>query len=668
MNRKPNFIFEPGYLFFFMVFFAYTLGMLFFQEYILFAVGLVLLCILYFRMRYKAEVRRKEVLKYIESLTYHVDNAAQNNIVNFPLPMIVVRQSDNTILWCNQEFHSIVDQENLFGKSVCDLVPGLSLSWLKDGKSVCPGDIHVSGRSFKVYGSVVYSQPGSAPTEIILSLYWIENTELLEVKKALADSLTVTSILLLDNYEEICNGTSESNKSSMLAAIDQRITDFVSTTGGILRRYDRDRYLFIFEERFIETFIESHFSILDSVREVVSENGVVATLSIGVGRGGSSMDEDLRSATLAIDMAISRGGDQVAIKNQNTYDFYGGRTTTIRRRTKVKSRVIASTLRSLIKESSQVLVMGHRIGDLDSVGAAVGIGMLCRSLDIPVHAVTRNETGATQNLIHYVKSNETYTDFFISPDTAMQLADYKTLLVIVDTNRPDYVESVDLLESCNRVAVIDHHRRTADYIENAALSFHEPGASSASEMVVELIQVLFAPTDVQKTEADALLAGITLDTKNFTVKAGVRTFEAAAYLRQAGADTIQVKTIFQETLDVYIEKSEIVRQARIYEEKIAIALCKKPVERISAVQAADDLLNIEGVLASFVVYPLQDCMYISGRSLGVVNVQFILEKLGGGGHFTTAGAQVKDKKIQEVSTLLTEAIDQYFEEQPLQNM
>jgi c-di-AMP phosphodiesterase-like protein len=352
----------------------------------------------------------------------------------------------------------------------------------------------------------------------------------------------------------------------------------------------------------------------------------------------------------------------VVIRDRLDFSFYGGRTRTVEKRTRVKSRVMASALTEMIKDSSRVLIMGHKGPDLDALGAAIGVACICRKLEQPCNIVLdMREAKAILPLYHNVIRLSEYKDIFISAEDALLAADVRTLLVVVDTNRPVVVESPSLLESCTRVALIDHHRRAADYIENIDLNFHEPYASSTSEMVTELITYIMEHQDILRPEAEALLAGITLDTKNFTMRTGVRTFEAAAWLRRAGADTIEVKKLFQDNLTDYIQRSEIVKNTRFYKNSIAISVCESAVDREIAAQAADELLGIRDVTASFVIFPFEDIVYVSGRSLGQVNVQMVLERMGGGGHSTMAAVQLKGKSIPEAYDSLILAINQYTE-------
>ena len=369
----------------------------------------------------------------------------------------------------------------------------------------------------------------------------------------------------------------------------------------------------------------------------------------------------MQFANLSIEMALSRGGDQAVVRNQFTFEFYGGRSKETEKRTKVKSRVMANALSSLIADSSRLFIMGHKVPDNDCAGAAAGVCAIARKKGVPAHIIRESGSPPAKVLLDKLGHLTEYQDCFLSTQEALLMADKRSLVVVVDTNRPEQVQSLELLESCNRVAVIDHHRRAATYIEGAALNYHEPYASSASELVTELLQYIADPTDLTRVEAEALLAGIVLDTKNFPMRTGGRTFEAAAFLRRAGADTAEVKKLFQNDLKGTIAKYSIIQNARLYRDKIAVAVVDHTVSRITAAQAADELLNIIGIDTSFVLYPDGDRVIISARSMGDTNVQVILEKLGGGGNAAAAGGQIPDKSLEQVALELGRAIDQYLE-------
>jgi len=453
---------------------------------------------------------------------------------------------------------------------------------------------------------------------------------------------------------------SAQEKSSLLSDIDEKIGTWVSDKDGYLCKFDRDRYFFLFEERFLDSIIKDNFSILEQVSTCTGTGGVQATFSIGIGKDGVSPQENYRFASLAMEMALSRGGNQAVVRNTYGFEFFGGRPQRHERRTKVKARVMANAFGELLGEASKVYIMGHKAADFDSMGSAIGVCCIARAKRKQAQIVVNMETCIAGNMIDIVKQLPEYNDVFISVQDAILEADSKTLLVVTDTSRPDQVESESLLLSCTRVAVIDHHRRASDFIENAMLNFHEPYASSTSELITEMMQYLVDKDEILREEAEALLAGIVLDTKGFTVNTGSGTFDTAAYLKRAGADASAVKQILQSDIEVATAKYELLRRAEIYRDGIAISSGDAKQCRISIAQAADELLGIKGVHTSFVLAKDGDTIYVSARSIGSINVQVVLEKLGGGGSQSTAGLQITGKTIEEVSAEVKQAINDYL--------
>jgi c-di-AMP phosphodiesterase-like protein len=614
----------------------------------------------------RAESRRRaeRLAKYIESVTVNIDTAAQDSLTLSPLPVVIFSTKTCNILWSNTLFRNATgDRERLFEVRVTDVVPDFFSDWLQEGKTECPRTIAVGDRKFKVYGSL--SRSGGARTDDFLATtYWVDVTDYDHTRSEYFLSRPVFTIILLDNYEEIIKGISERDKSALLSDIDAKISVWTGEHDGYLCKYDRDRYLYIFEERYLNDILDDKFRILDNVRECVGAGGVHATLSIGIGKDGSTPSESARFASLAIEMALTRGGDQAVIKNHFNFEFFGGNSAETEKRTKVKSRVMANALGELIADSSRVFVMGHRSADFDTVGAAAGLCRIAASKGVKANIVMAREGGLAAQLIAHLKKSPEYEDVFITPQDAMIAADSRSLLVIVDTSRPEETEFPDLLASMTRVAVIDHHRRAATYIDNATLNFHEPYASSASELVTEVLQYLVDQRTILRVEADALLAGIVLDTKTFSIRTGSRTFDAAAFLRRLGADTIDVKMLMQSDFATAMSRYELVHGARIYRDGTALVSSDKSVSRIIIAQAADELLNIAGVTASFVLSPNDGGIFISGRSIGSVNVQLVLEKLGGGGNQSIAGCRLESADVRDAEARLLSAIDEYFSENP----
>ena len=659
MNRKLARLFQPSFQLYFVCLVLFALISAFFSI-PLAVVELAAILALAVYSRQHTNRCRREIARYLENVTGTVDTATKDTMANSPLPMIIFRPESDDIIWTNDRFLQLTgEREHLFDAKLSALIPGFDSRWLMEGKTECPTEVEYGSRRFLVFGHLV--RTGGRSGGFLATTYWVDVTEFSLIRERYQATRPVAAVLLLDNYDELMKNLTENQRSALVSEIDSRLDEWVAESGGMLRRYQRERYLFIFDEQYLAKFIENKFDILDAIHQVVNPSGINATLSIGVGKDGETYRELFQFANLSIDMALSRGGDQAVIRNKFTFEFYGGRSKETEKRTKVKSRVMANALSALVSDSSQVFIMGHRSPDNDCIGAAAGVCALCRKNGVPVHIIKEAAPPPAQELIDRLSPLPEYQDCFLTAQEALLIADSRSLTVVVDTNRPDQVQAAELLESCNRVAVIDHHRRAATYIEGAALNYHEPYASSASEMVTELLQYIVEPNQILRSEAEALLAGIVLDTKNFTMRTGGRTFEAAAFLRRSGADTAEVKKLYQNGLADTVAKYALIQNAQLYRDHIALAVSPQPVNRIIAAQAADELLNIIGIDTSFVVAPDGDKVNLSARSMGDTNVQVILEKLGGGGNAAAAGGQVSGQSVDEVAQALKEAIDQYFE-------
>ena len=605
-------------------------------------------------------VTRQRVKGIAANVQTAVDNLSKSASVAAPWPMLEIRLSDGEILWHNRQLQkSLNTVESRVGERLKDILPELKLDWLQVGKLEAPDELQIRERRFRCLGFVPKGESGAEP---VAQLVLIDSTDLLETRDEYLRSRPVVSIILIDNYDELTNNLNDTGVSNLNAALNERISAWADKIGGLLRKLERNRFLFIFEAKDLFRITEGKFSLLESAREVTNPSGIAATLSFGVGKDGAGFQENYDFAALALEMALSRGGDQAVIKDKYDFSFYGGRSVETERRSKVKSRVMASSLTALIQQASRVFLMGHRNADADAIGAACGVVALCRSLGKKANIVVEQASSSAPKLLELIRKESQYEDVFLTGQDAMLLADARSLLIVVDTNRPDQVENRDLLESMNRVAVIDHHRRAADYIANAALNLHEPFASSASELVTELLTYTVDAKTILPCELAALMAGIVLDTKNFTVRVNSRTFEAAAFLRYQGVDPVDVKRLFQSGFNETVQRYRIIEQARLYREDIAVACAEEEVSRPLAGQAADELLSIDGVHVAFVLFRQRDAVFISARSIGAVNVQVILEALGGGGNAATAGAQLKNTTMDEAREKLVAAIDKYFAE------
>ena len=609
----------------------------------------------------RSKVVQQQLHQYVERIAGGADTAKNSNMLFAPMPMMVFNPENDDVLWANDLFTDLPGAgKDIFESRVRDVVEGFETHWILEGKSEFPGLFTWNGRRYRIFGCL--SRPeGTGHMGVLATTYWMDVTDLEHIRTTLAETRPVVAIIMIDNYEDLMSACPEGKRSAVRAAVEEKMDQWRGGSGALLMKSDRDRYLMVLDEARYEKFAAGRFSVLDDVRTVQAGEGVYATLSIGVGREAADFEALYKNAGLALEMALSRGGDQAVVKDQMNFEFYGGRAKTTEKRTKVKSRVMANALGDLMDDTEHVYVMGHKYADMDTLGAAAGICAIARKRGKAARIVLDMENNSVGPMLRKLRALPEYKDVFIGGGDAFLRVQPDTLLVVVDTNRPESVESEPLLESCNRVAVIDHHRRSSSYIEKMALNFHEPYASSASELVTELLGYLLETGDLLKTEAEALLAGIVLDTKNFTNRTGGRTFEAAAYLRRAGADTQDVQRMFQSDLESMIDRYAIIRRAVLYREDLAIAAIDEPCERVTAAKAADELLTLSGVQASFVFYPKDDGVYISARSLGEVNVQVIVEALGGGGNSTSAGGQLPGVTVEQVCQKLQDAIDKYYE-------
>ena len=610
--------------------------------------------------RRRSKATQQSLRQYIQRFYGGMDSARSSNMLFTPLPMMVFDLATEDILWSSESFLQLTEQrEGIFDAHLETVFPNISFHWLLEGKTEAPETVVWNHRTYRVFGGVSHPEGGQSA---LATTYWMDVTDTEEMRRTLELTRPVVAILMVDNYEDLMKATPEGKRSAVRAMLEEKLSQWSAGSEGMMLKYDRDRYLFVFEEKSFSDFAAKRFDVLDAVREVVAGEGVAATLSIGVGRDADSFEALFKNASVALEMALSRGGDQAVVKDKLNFEFYGGRSKATEKRTKVKSRVMANALAELIDEAKQVYVMGHSYADMDALGAAAGVCAIARKRGKKCRIVIDTENNAAHPMLRRLQALPEYQGAFLSGDDAFLRVQPETLLVVVDTNRPGSVESEPLLDACNRVAVIDHHRRGSSYIDKMALNYHEPYASSASELVTELLQYLIEPGDLLKAESEALLAGIVLDTKNFTNRTGGRTFEAAAYLRRAGADTADVQRMFQSDLQSMISRYDIIRRAELYHGDIAIAALDQECDRVIAAKAADEMLTLQGVRASFVLYRKDDGIYISARSLGEINVQVLVETLGGGGNSTTAGGQCSGMTVAEAKATLLRAIDKYFEE------
>ena len=566
----------------------------------------------------------------------------------------VIIDSAGRIVWTNGKFTEEFPD-------CCEY--GMELSNITD---IPPADFFTDDGITVRYKDKVYKVFARIPDEneakelTLLFFKNITDITALETEKKLSQPVVI--LFMVDGYEELISGCLESEKAHVSVQIDKLLEDFAGQTTGVLRKNASDRFIAVIEERHLQEILRNKVEILDKAREIFVNDRLNVTMSIGIGRTGKTLKESEQFARQALEMALGRGGDQAAVKTDNGFEFYGGVSKGVERHTKVKTRIIANSLLELVDNADKIFIMGHKYSDLDSVGSSVGLTCAIRNLGKSAWAVCDYSTSLAKVLIDRFPHVDGEEPLFTEPADAMEELTDNSLLIICDTHNPLIIESKELYEKAKKVVVIDHHRKMVNYIDNAVIFHHEPYASSASEMVTELIQYFGEAGKLRAVQAECLLAGIMLDTKNFVMKTGVRTFEAAAVLRKMGADTITVKKMFSSSIDSYKRKTQIVAEAEIYR-KCAIAPCDFYADdlRIVAPQAADELLTIKNVDASFVLFKtMSNEISISARSMGNLNVQLIMEALGGGGHQTMAGAQLKDVTVNEALDTLKKSIDDYY--------
>ena len=658
MNRKMDRLLKPGMGVYFFVMAAFCAAALLEGHYWMAAVETTVTLVVFMLYVMNRNRRGRQLQRYIQSMSNTLEATSQGES---PLPAVLIRLGDGVIIWANHRFSELTGYaDTMMEQQLEEVLPNFPLDWLESGKTESPQDASLGARRYRVYGTTVRAEDSRGT--MLGVLYFSDLTELYQIRDEYIRSRPVISIILIDNYEELTKNLTESAISNMNAKLNDAITQWTDGYNGLLRKLERNRFLFIFEKRDLQRAVDDKFSLLESIHEITNPAGLPASISIGLGVDGANFEEGYDFAALSIEMALSRGGDQAVVKDRFNFSFYGGRNREADYRSKVRSRVTANSLMELIGQSGHVFVMGHKNADLDAVGAAMGVCCLCRKRGKRFSIVIDTEKNAAPKLISQIQAEPQYRDCFISGQDALLMADNRSILIVVDTNRPDQVECQPLLEAITKVCVIDHHRRAADYINPVVVNFHEPYASSTAELVTELLQYAVEKNDVLPIEAKSLMAGICLDTKFFNVRTGERTFEAAAALRRLGADTTEVKLLLQNDFQDTMTKYQIIKSSRLYRQEIAIAALNTPTSRILAAQAADELLNISGITASFVLYPDGDQVIISARSIGSANVQMILEPLGGGGNTATAGAQVKNATVKDTLDRLVESIDRFYEE------
>ena len=611
--------------------------------------------------------RKSELSEQLKDLTLNVNKTAKTTLINSPFPLIIIEANGN-IIWRSEKFNNEfkdLNKDNLELMALLSNIKQIAVSKKNSMEKKQKGKIEIefdiNRRTYKILGTYIKTNKDEN-NDYTFILYFIDQTEIKKLQEKEEETEINIGMISIDNYDEINQRLSGEIKSQVIAKIEQCIYEWALSYSALVVKVERDKFYVVIDNKNLENAKKDKINILQQIKELPILDGIQATLSISFSKDGETLDEKYRSAQAVQEIALGRGGDQAIIKQNQKYEFFGGRTEEVEKRTKVKARTVASALVKLIEESDRVLIMGHTNSDMDAIGSALGIYRLTKTLNKEANIIVDSKAVGILSFLETIENDKEYIGCVINGETALEKMTDNTLLVIVDTNKVNYVESVKVLENASKIVEIDHHRKSTDYIKDTVLSFHEVYASSASELVTEIIQ--YSPIKIKLTpiEIEALYAGIMLDTKEFTFKTGVRTFEAAAYLRKCGVDIIKVKKWFQDDLKTYQTISNIISKAEIVKESIAISTYDEDELNTTIViaKAADELLTISGISASFVLGKTDDIIYISGRSIGDINVQLILEKLGGGGHITLAGAQLSDITMEEALEKLKHAIDEYM--------
>ncbi len=609
------------------------------------------------RPRQQAEMER-----LIEEKTLEAATTSREAVLQLSLPTVCV-DLNGAIEWYNKRFSDLLGGSGIKGRLVTEISEELEVSRMIENKSNISIKISFADRFYLVLGNVVKVLRDGADDYTIV-LFFLDVTAYEDIVTRYRAERLCVSNLMLDNYDEAFSKVPDAERGHYVAQVDRHVAEWAASAHGIFRKLERDRYLFLFEQENLTRFEEEKFGLLESIKEILPDKSTPLTMSIGVGADGEHFIDSAASAKSALDMALGRGGDQAVVKRGDAFEFFGGKSMAVEKASRVKARVIAYALRELVRGADQVYLMGHKNGDLDSVGASIGLFSALSGDSIPCHIVLDEVHDTVNRLLDRFAENPKYHNVFLSSDTAIEQMTPNTLVILLDTHRASYAECAQLVENSKHVVIIDHHRKSADFVQNAVLVYHEPYASSACEMITEMLAYLDPNRTLEKMEAEALYAGIAMDTKNFTFQTGVRTFETASVLRKAGVDTIGVKKLFQNDLYTYVKKSQVIGSSVIYRKHIAIATCDDQLydAQILSAQVADEMLSVTDITASFVLTRAENLVMISARSLGEINVQLIMEKLGGGGHLNVAGAQLKDCTEAEAIEQLKAAIDSVLDQ------
>lgn len=583
--------------------------------------------------------------------------------MNLPIPLCIL-EFDGNISWYNNKFYDMTESPDLLGENIDNIIKNLNLRKVLNENKEMYTDVTYKDREYTVIYNVIKNEQNKQ-VKYLMMLYWIDKTDYLSLAQKYEEEKNVIMLIQVDGYDEVLKSASEEKRSLISVEIERILFGLENSLQAAVKKTAKDKYIVIANQRSLSKLQENKFTILDTIRNITYSNTLPVTISIGVGREGNSIHENIKWAAGALDLALGRGGDQAIVKTKDKFEFYGGKSKAVEKTTKVKSRLIGHALKEIVSQSNNIYIMGHKYPDLDAMGAAVGIYDICKSLKKETYIVLDQVNESIDEFVSRLNKQEYYKDLFINKEEAIKNCTKDTLVVVVDTHRPSYTECEELLGISKKIAVIDHHRRGVEFIQDTVLSFHEIYVSSTCEMVTEVVQYLEDDVKINKLTAEGLLAGISLDTKFFAFKTGVRTFEAASYLKKAGADTTEVKKLFRTNVEDFKTKAEIISNTHIIDNRICISYSKMKSENINVViaQAADELLTVKNVEASFVLGEKNGIIFISARSLGKINVHVLMEKLGGGGHMDIAGAQLEGVSIQEAYKKVNYIIEQYLREE-----
>ena len=663
MRNKPSFkINMPEINIYILIIGITSLILLFYNLYIgcLFFFGFIYIVFHNWRI---SNFRKKEWNKYIENLSLDIDETTKKAIMNLPIPLCIL-EFDGNISWYNNKFYDMTESPDLLGENIDNIIKNLNLRKVLNENKEMYTDVTYKDREYTVIYNVIKNEQNKQ-VKYLMMLYWIDKTDYLSLAQKYEEEKNVIMLIQVDGYDEVLKSASEEKRSLISVEIERILFGLENSLQAAVKKTAKDKYIVIANQRSLSKLQENKFTILDTIRNITYSNTLPVTISIGVGREGNSIHENIKWAAGALDLALGRGGDQAIVKTKDKFEFYGGKSKAVEKTTKVKSRLIGHALKEIVSQSNNIYIMGHKYPDLDAMGAAVGIYDICKSLKKETYIVLDQVNESIDEFVSRLNKQEYYKDLFINKEEAIKNCTKDTLVVVVDTHRPSYTECEELLGISKKIAVIDHHRRGVEFIQDTVLSFHEIYVSSTCEMVTEVVQYLEDDVKINKLTAEGLLAGISLDTKFFAFKTGVRTFEAASYLKKAGADTTEVKKLFRTNVEDFKTKAEIISNTHIIDNRICISYSKMKSENINVViaQAADELLTVKNVEASFVLGEKNGIIFISARSLGKINVHVLMEKLGGGGHMDIAGAQLEGFSIQEAYKKVNYIIEQYLREE-----